>query len=134
MKFLSHSGKEDGTAVYESTYTARSATMPGVTFTVLKLSFARRIELARRVLDLSRRLEFAAAGNGVEDSIEANLLASEIDRIYLEWGLAAVEGLLVDGAPATAEALAEKGPEPLAREIVAAVKAQCGLSEEERKN
>ena len=36
--------------------------------------------------------------------------------------------------PATAESLIESGPEELFKEALAAVKAECGLSENERKN
>jgi hypothetical protein len=41
---------------------------------------------------------------------------------------------MIDGEPATAARLLEKGPENLTREIVGAIKEQCGLSEPERKN
>jgi len=108
--------------------------MDGVEFTVLRLSFARRMDLARRVLDLSRRMEFQQAGEGVEDNIQANILGCEIDQLYLRWGLIGITGLTVDGADATPDLIAEKGPEDLAREIVSAIKSQCGLSETERKN
>jgi len=136
-KYLSHSDDPEASAIpieYTSVLTRASEVMPGVEFTIVKLSFARRMELARRVLELSRQMEFRAAGEGVEDAIEANLLSCEIDRLYLRWGLAEISGLVIDGVDATAELLAERGPEELADEIVAAVKAQCGLTESERKN
>jgi hypothetical protein len=114
--------------------TLPSKTTQGVEFTIIRLSFARRMELARRVLELSRQMEFHQAGEGIDESIEANILSCEIDRLYLRWGLAAISGLIIDGMEATAELLAEKGPENLADEIVAAVKAECGLTENERKN
>lgn len=119
---------------YESTVTQPSRCVAGVEFTVLRLSFARRMDLARRVLELSRRLEFQQAGESVEENIQANILSFEIDQLYLRWGLIAVTGLTVDGMDATPELIAEKGPEELAREIVNAIKSQCGLSESERKN
>ena len=119
---------------YDSMVTLASRTMEGVEFTIVKLSFARRMELARRVLELSRRMEFHQAGEGIDENIEANILSCEIDRLYLRWGLAAIDGLFIDGIEATAELLAEKGPESLAEEVVAAVKAECGLTENERKN
>ena len=50
------------------------------------------------------------------------------------WGLKEVRGLKLDGEPATPESLAATGPEELFREAVAAVKAECGLTEAERKN
>jgi len=45
-----------------------------------------------------------------------------------------VGGLELDGSPATPASLASDGPEDLFREALAAVKAECGLTEEERKN
>jgi hypothetical protein len=137
MRFLSHSdetSRNKAPVEYCSTVTLPSKTTQGVEFTIIRLSFARRMELARRVLELSRQMEFHQAGEGIDESIEANILSCEIDRLYLRWGLAAIGGLLIDGMEATAELLAEKGPENLADEIVAAVKAECGLTENERKN
>jgi len=137
MKFLSHSDDTSPNkppVEYRSTVTLPSRTMEGVEFTIIRLSFARRMELARKVLELSRQMEFHQAGEGVDENIEANILSCEIDRLYLRWGLAAIDGLLIDGMEATAELIAEKGPENLADEIVAAVKAECGLTENERKN
>jgi hypothetical protein len=48
--------------------------------------------------------------------------------------LVEVTGLEIDGEAATAELLIEKGPDELAREIVAAIRSQCGLNDAERKN
>jgi len=92
------------------------------------------MELARRVLELSRRLEFQQAGEGIENNIQANILSCEIDQLYVRWGLVGITGLTVDGMDATPELIAEKGPEDFAHEIVTAIKFQCGLSESERKN
>ncbi|MBZ5724874.1 MAG: hypothetical protein LAP87_07735 [Acidobacteriia bacterium] len=55
-------------------------------------------------------------------------------QLYVTWGLRGVSGLHVDGAEATPETLAEAGPEDLFREALAAVRAETGLSGEERKN
>ncbi|MCX6596460.1 MAG: hypothetical protein NTV70_08845 [Acidobacteria bacterium] len=79
-------------------------------------------------------MEFAEAGAGFADKVEASLLALEVERLYLEWGLESVSGLELDGLPATPQTLAERGPEGLCREMIQAIKAECGLSEEERKN
>jgi len=54
--------------------------------------------------------------------------------VYLEWGLEEIEGLTIDGEQATPQALIEKGPMDLAREILGRIKRECGLSEGERKN
>jgi hypothetical protein len=119
---------------YQSAITIESKSFPGVAFTILRMSFGRRIELIRRVREAAARVEFLEAGSDPREKIEAALLGSEIDRLYLLWGLAKIEGLTVDGEPATTESLAAAGPEALAREIVAAIKAESGLSEDERKN
>jgi len=119
---------------YESTVTLPSCSSVGVTYKIVRLSFRRRMELARRVLELARKYEYHEAGQGMEDSIEAHILSCEIDGLYLQWGLAEIAGLSVDGMAITPELLVERGPEPLAREIVDAIKRECGLTEDERKN
>src|ERR1039457_6783051 len=106
---------------YESVKVVDSAVAPGVRFTVAKMSFARRVELMRRVRELARRMEFLEGGESAGDKMDAGLLQAEIDRLYLTWGLRAVSGLEVDAAEETPEALA-------------AVRAETGLNEAERKN
>jgi len=90
------------------------------------------MELSRRIRELSQKAEFFEAGNQLDDKIEAGILSQEVDAIYIRWGLVKLEGLEIDGAEAGVDGLLERGPEELAREIVAAIKAQCGLSEAER--
>ena len=120
---------------YESTVTVESAKYPGVRFTVRRMSFGRRLELTRTIKERLGRLEFLAAGeSGVSDETEAALLTGEIDREYGAWGLAAVDGLEIDGEPATPQSLIDKGPEPLVAEVLEAVYREAGLSEDERKN
>lgn len=103
-------------------------------FAIRKMSFGRRIELARCIREIGQRLEFLEAGSDVKDRIDANILAREVDAIYLRWGLASIEGLTLDGEAPTAERLLECGPEALTSEILMRIKAECGLSDEERKN
>jgi hypothetical protein len=119
---------------YESTTVVESQIAAGVTYTVAKMSFARRMELMRRIRELSRRIEFLEAGQEPGDQMDAALLHAEVDRLYVSWGLRAVSGLEVDGAAATPELLADAGPERLFREAVAAVRGETGLTEEQRKN
>ncbi len=119
---------------YTSSETVSSLVAAGVRYTVAKISFGRRVELTRRIRELAGRKEFAEAGDTPNEKMEAALLASEIDRIYLLWGLLEVTGLELDGQAATPDSLAASGPEELFREALAAVKRQCGLSEAERKN
>jgi hypothetical protein len=98
------------------------------------MTFGRRLDLMRRVRDLATRLEFFDAGRDAKNDMEASLLAGEIDRLYLLWGLQEIRGLELDGEAATAESLIERGPEDVFNEALAAVKSACGLNEPERKN
>ena len=111
-----------------------SRSHPGVRYRVVRMSLGRRIDLTKRIRELGRKWEFLEAGAKLEDQIEAALLCQEIDRTYLEWGLVAVHGLSVDGEEATPDIVASRGPEDLCREVVAAIKSECHLTEEERKN
>ena len=119
---------------YVSWSQVQSVVVPGVWFSVQKMSFARRMDLTRRIRDLAERVEFLNAGQSSKEKMDAALLSGEIDRIYVLWGLAEVGGLELDGVRATPEALVSHGPEELFREALAVVKAACGLSEDERKN
>lgn len=121
---------------YESTVEVRSEKIPGVRFTVERMSFGRRLELIRQLKSWLGRLEFVKAGNGdgPEQQAEAALVAGEIDRIYLRWGLRGIAGLAIDGETVTPEGLVEKGPEELVREVLEAIRREAGLSEAERKN
>lgn len=111
-----------------------SRVVPGVRFAVAKMSLARRAEISRRMRGLLSELECRAAGESVTDRLAATELEARIDRVYVEWGLEQVEGLVIDGVVATAESLVERGPEALCREVAARVRRECHLSGEERKN
>jgi len=119
---------------YTSYEVVESKAAQGVAYTVAKMSFGRRVELTRRIRELASRREFLEAGETPEDKMNAALLASEIDRTYVAWGLKEVSGLELDGLPATPETLASNGPEDLFREALAVVKDRCGLLDAERKN
>jgi hypothetical protein len=119
---------------YESAAWFDAESCAGVRYGIARVSFGRRIELARRIREIGRKMEYLEATGDVREKLEATVLAAEIDRAYLEWGLIAVEGLTIDGAPATPQTLIEKGPVEVAGEILERIKAECGLSEDERKN
>jgi hypothetical protein len=119
---------------YESSATVQSAVRDGVSYTLARMSFGRRVELMKEVRALAGRLEFVHAGSTDDDQMHARILSAEIDRVYLKWGLQRVSGLEIDGEPATADMLAALGPEELFVEALAAIKQECGLSEQERKN
>ena len=119
---------------FESTTTISSTTTEGVRFTIARMTFGRRIDLMRRVRQLSSQHEFEHAGTSVEDKLQASLTVAAIDELYLAWGLIAIEGLEIDGRAAEPESLLLCGPESLCREIIGAIKRECALTDEERKN
>ena len=119
---------------YESSTVVESKHVSGVAFVITRMSFARRMELMGCIRDLAAKCEFSEAGETPQDQLAAALLSGEMDRVYLKWGLRELIGLNIDGVAATPDTLASAGPEELFREAVAAVKAECGLSETERKN
>ena len=119
---------------YESFLEIESQTCQGVSFTITRMSFGRRIDLAKRVREIAHKLEFTRASKSAEDVVDTAVITGEIDRACLKWGLLKVEGLDIDGAAANPDTLAEAGPEALCREIVTAIKHECGITEEERKN
>ncbi len=119
---------------YESVEQVESKIAGGVTYSVSKMSFERRMELMKRVRDLARRADFLVAAEDANSKMDAALLEVEIERLYVKWGLREVTGLEVDGSAATPDSLAESGPEDLFREALAAGRAAAGLSDADRKN
>ncbi len=77
--------------------------------------------------------EFLRAGEA-SDQLAASLSELLVSKLYVEWGLSELKGLLIDGQPATVERLLDSGPEQLVDEIVTAIKTESGLTEDERKN
>jgi hypothetical protein len=130
MKLPSRLHRQQG---YSSLLRYESKVMQGVKYAIRRVSLSQRIELTKKARELSIRHEFLRAGDAA-DQLEASLADLLVRRLYLEWGLAELSGLRMDGQRATVELLIEKGPEPLSEEIIAAIRAQLGLSEEERKN
>lgn len=123
MSFSWRSADEYGSVAY-----------PSVKYRVVRMSMGRRIELTRRVKDLMKRIEFLTAGSGAEDKVDAAILAGEMDRLHWEFGLESISGLEINGEPVTPQVQFERGPEDLSREILTRIKANCQMSEAERKN
>lgn len=119
---------------YESLVECESPDYAGVRYKVRRPSFARRLELLKRLRELAARLEFQRAGEMAVDRVDAALLDGEVERAYLEWGLESIEGLEVDGIAATSGSLIDRGPEGLCREIAERVRRECLLGQEQRKN
>ena len=122
---------------YESESVHESKALAGVRYAVRRVSFGRRAELVRMAREITGRAEFLEAAReaqGPVEKLETHLLANEMEQLYVRWGLGRIEGLEIDGEPATAAALIERGPEALTREIAKAVRHELGLTDEERKN
>lgn len=119
---------------HESEMWIESKTRPGVRYQIARVSFGRRIDLARRIREIGRKMEYLEAASDIREKLEGAVLAAEIDRAYLEWGFTGIEGLEIDGMRATPVAVIEMGPLDLAAEILTRIKAECVLSEDERKN
>jgi hypothetical protein len=119
---------------YESVSWFDAESAAGVRFGIARISFGRRMELARRMREIGRKIEFLSAGDDAREKLEAAVVSAEIDSAYLEWGLVAVAGLSIDGEAANPTNVIEKGPMELAAEILARVKAEWSLSGDERKN
>lgn len=119
---------------WESSVWRASARMPGVRFRVRRPSLSARGELTRRVRGLLEELAFQAAGETPSEKLAAVQLQVEADRTYIEWGVLELEGLELDGSPATVASCVESGPELLCREMAEAVREELTLNELERKN
>jgi hypothetical protein len=120
--------------IYESSFSVSSSSVPGVTLTIRRVSVAGRLELLRRVRELTARSEFFNAGAQLSDKLSASIASGEVESLYVVWGVAHVEGLIIDGVEATPESLVALGPENLVREAATLVRSQLGLNEDERKN
>jgi hypothetical protein len=97
------------------------------------MTLAQRIELTKRVRELTLKNDFLRSGTPCDqlDAVLGDLLAR---RVYLEWGLSKVQGLRIDDEDATPEMLIEQGPETLADEAARFIVAELHLNEEETKN
>jgi hypothetical protein len=118
---------------YVSTLWHASKTMPGVRFAIKRVSLHQRIELNHRVRELALKNEFLRTGD-TEDRLQAALSDLLVTKLYLEWGLASVDGLLIDGETPSTAVLIDRGPESLAAEIAGAIQTESTLTDEERKN
>lgn len=118
---------------YASVVWRQSRCLERVSFAVRRPSLAQRIDLTGRVRELTLKYDFLKAGDA-SDQLEASLSELLVHKLYVEWGLAEIQGLKIDGNPADTLNLIERGPEELVHEIVTAIKAECGLTEDERKN
>jgi hypothetical protein len=131
MNFLSASGKD---AKFLSVIWKTSEIVPGVRFAIYEPTLSKRIELTRRLYELTQKNEFLAATGKELEHLELALADLLVQKQLVEWGLVEITGLQIDGKPATATSLIESGPDKLVTEIASTIRSRCGLDEEERKN
>ena len=130
MNCLSHSPSH---LHYSSEEWHESVAFPGVRFAINRISLGSRLTLNERLRDLLTKYEFLKAGDAL-DNTEASLADLMVRRLYLEWGLISIEGLLINGIEASIRTLIDFGPESLSNEIIDAIRSCLELSEQERKN
>jgi hypothetical protein len=130
MKFISRLLRPPS---YSSLAWHESRTVPGVRFATRRISLGQRLELTRNARELALRNEFLKAGEP-SDQLEASQADLLVRKLYLEWGVAELEGLRIDGQKATLAMLIANGPECLSDEVIETIRAELELSDEERKN
>jgi hypothetical protein len=118
---------------YDSRLWLDSTTIPGVRFSIRKVSLGQRIELSSRIRELTLKNEFLRAGE-LQDNLEANLADLLVQKLYVEWATEGIEGLRINGKQGSVTMLIEYGPEELVAEIACAARSQLELSDAERKN
>ena len=89
MKLTSPSPSE---VSYSSLSWHNSKTIEGVRFAIKRVSLAQRLDLNRRVRELTLRHEFLKAGPAA-DQLEAAWADLLVRKLYVEWGLAGSKAL-----------------------------------------
>jgi hypothetical protein len=130
MKLFSRWRKQ---APYQSLLWLESESFPGVSFSLRKVSLSQRIDLSSRIRELTIRNEFLRAGQ-LTDQLEAGIADLMAQKLYVEWAVAAIQGLRIDGEQASVAKLIEDGPETLVAEMACAIRSHLELSDAERKN
>src|SRR5438128_350014 len=101
MSFISHLHKR---ANYSSSVWHESTAFPGVRYATRRTSLLQRIELTKRVGELINKHDFLKAGDAA-DQLEVTLGELLVRRLYIEWGLQEIDGLVIDGKPADVDLL-----------------------------
>ena len=129
---------------YVSTQTIQSSFSEDISFVLNKMSEGRRISLRLKLAGMTNRLrelmEQANQAVGTENVAQASMLFDQVKEVvddqitpeWVRWGLVSIHGLRIDGEAATVESMIAKGPRSLYNEIVLAIKAEAGITEEER--
>src|SRR5258708_28129860 len=93
MSSTSRSLRSEAERSFDSALWFDAESAAGVRFAIARLTFGRRLDLARRIREIGRRAEFLAAGADVRDKLGAAVVGAGVDRAYLEGGLLAVGGV-----------------------------------------
>lgn len=139
---------------FVTTVKKESKVFPGVSYVLNKMSEARRAQLrlliaepTSRIRNLLREMgaledKYPASSRPEEVNNELLVLSDKMEQIssdeinpkWLKWGLKSLDGIEIDGVPATADSLLADGPPALFMEIVDEIKRIAQLSGEEEKN
>jgi len=126
-----------------------NSALPGfedVFFTLNKMTEGRRINLrlsvadgtagVRQILAEKQALNTESDVAKIADLLDrlTRIIEDEINPAWVRWGLHAVDGLEIDGEPATVESLIQTGPPELYAEILTAIRHAAGLSEDDQGN
>lgn len=125
----------------------------GVSFTVRRLSEGLRLAVNERLgPQIEKMRDLVSEANALMPKVQdgspdeatvsrlgfvANsigLVRSAINRAYAEAGVTKIEGLEIDGAPATIRSLIESGPRELYAEALEVALREAGMTEQEKKN
>ena len=98
------------------------------------MTFGRRIELMRQVRDLAARLEYFEAGRDAKNEYGGQSSGRRDRPALHSVGRGGDSRADTRRRPCHCRRLMDSGPEELFFEALTAVKAECGLDENERKN
>ena len=79
MSFTSRSLRSDAEHSYDSVLWFDAESAAGVRYAIARLTFGRRLDLARRIREIGRRAEFLAAGTDAREKLELGARERSVD-------------------------------------------------------
>jgi hypothetical protein len=143
---------------YENTERIESKVAPGVVIVYYKAIEERRIELRRQAADIAakfrslnaevRKLQYEWAKPDIDEPTKEDLMVrqenvleqqhtimiTELNPLYLRWGIKAVEGLKVNGVEIKTPDALLHGPGELYAETIKTIHDRLGLNDDQIKN
>lgn len=127
---------------YKTRITIASTTIPGASFTILRMSDGRRAALREAAAPFLHEVRLAVAEIETLENDEnphskaqvrelrdrVNLATDAVNREWLRLGLVSVEGFTIDDEPVTLGNLLSDGPEDFRTEVADAIKKAATLS------